>query len=125
MILAEFFASANMAGGMRNALEQATKEYPNDPQAYAIFGDSPCAIAASPKPDCCSRRADSLMAKFTVAKRKKALEPQILAGLAMTSEAREDWAGARQNIEAWLKLDPKNTRALEQLGQCLLQQKTT
>jgi len=123
VILAQFFASAQMAGGMRNALEQAVKENPNDPQAYAFFADLALRDRRVTEARLLFEKADSLMLKFNVAKRKKALEPQILAGLAMTSEAREDWAGAKQYIEAWLKADPKSTDAMRQLAQCMLQQK--
>jgi len=123
VILFQFFASANMGPGARNALEQAVKEYPNDPQAYAIFADIALRDRRITEARLLYEKANGLMPKFNVAKRRQALEPQILAGLAMTSEAREDWTGARQFIEAWLKLEPKSVDALEQLGQCKLQQK--
>ena len=120
VILAQFFASAQLLTGMRNCLEQAVKEYPNDPQAYVIFADLAMRNRRITEARLLYEKADSLMPKFTVAKRKKDLQPQILAGLAMTSEAREDWAGAKQKIEAWLQLDPKSIPALEELAQCML-----
>jgi Tfp pilus assembly protein PilF len=51
------------------------------------------------------------------------LQPQILAGLAMTSSARSDWAEAQKKLEAWLQLEPESAPAMQQLAQNMLQQK--
>jgi tetratricopeptide (TPR) repeat protein len=123
MMLAQLFASANLLTGMRNALEQGVKEYPADPQAYVVFADLAMRDRRITEARLLYEKADSLLPNFAVAKRKRDLQPQILAGLAMTSEARDDWAGAQKKIEAWLLLDPKSVPALEELAQCMLQQK--
>ncbi len=69
-------------------------------------------------------KANSLMSGFNgSAKRKAALQTVILSGLARTDEMREDWTGAQKELEDWLKLEPKNTAALQQLARCLFQQK--
>jgi len=83
---------------LNKLVAQAIKDNPNDPQAYTFFADLALRDRRVTEARLLFEKADSLMLKFTVAKRKKALEPQILAGLAMTSEAREDWAGAKQYI---------------------------
>jgi tetratricopeptide (TPR) repeat protein len=123
VILAQFFAAANMATGMRNALEQAVKDNPDDPQAYMVFADIAMRDRRLTEAQLLYEKANSLMPKFNVAKRKKVLEPQVLAGLAMTSEARDDWAAARHYVEKWLTIDPKNTMAMRELAQCMLRQK--
>jgi tetratricopeptide (TPR) repeat protein len=123
VIVGRFFAANNMAAGLRNSLEQATKENPNDPEAYAIFADLAMRDRRITEARLLFDKANSLMATFKSAKRKAALEPQILAGLAMTCAAREDWAGTRKFVEAWLALDPKSVDALQELGQCKLQEK--
>ena len=123
VILAEFFRVNNILAGMRNYLEQAVKEYPNDPQAYVVLAGLAMGDCRITEARLLYEKANSLMPGFTVAKRKKDLQPQILAGMAMTSEAREDWPGAQQKIEAWLQLDPKSIQAMEELAQCMLRQK--
>jgi len=123
VILARFFARANGAVGMRNALEEGVKELPNDPEAYIFMADIAMRERRVTEARLLYEKCASLMPKFDVAKRKKNLEIQVLAGLATTSEAREDWVGAQQYIEAWLKLDSKSVDALRELAGCLLRQK--
>jgi tetratricopeptide (TPR) repeat protein len=55
--------------------------------------------------------------------RKGILQPNVLRGLAAVAEARQDWKGAQQQLEAWLKLEPTSSDALQQLAQCLFNQK--
>jgi tetratricopeptide (TPR) repeat protein len=43
--------------------------------------------------------------------------------LAQVAISRKDWAGAQKHLEAWLKLAPKNTTALQLLAGCLFEQK--
>ena len=40
------------------------------------------------------------------------MQPRIYRGLAIAAATRRDTAGAQKEIEAWLKLDPKNVPAL-------------
>jgi tetratricopeptide (TPR) repeat protein len=56
-------------------------------------------------------------------KRRDQMLPQIRSGLAFICEARDDWTGDQKQLEAWLRLDPKNVSALQRLAQCLFQQK--
>ena len=93
---------------MRNALEQGVKELPDDPEAYLFLADLAMQDRRTTEARLLYEKADSLMSKFDVAARKKNLEIQVLAGLAATSEAREDWTGAQRRVEAWLQLDPKS-----------------
>lgn len=124
VVMAQLFSQANMASAVRNALEQAVVDSPNDPEAYLIMAD----IAIRERRVAESRllfdKAQSLLASWNGnAKRKSYMEPRIIAGLAMTDEARGDWPAAQKRFEAWLKLEPKNAVALQQLARCLFQQK--
>ena len=123
VILARFFRQANAATGMRNALEQGVKESPNDPEAYLFLADLDMQDHRTTEARLLYEKAASLMTKFDVASRKKNLEIQVLAGLAATSEAWEDWTGAQRRVEAWLQLDPKSIAGLREMAGCLLQQK--
>jgi Tfp pilus assembly protein PilF len=123
VILAEFFVRANSGQGVQSCLEQAVIDAPNDPEAYYLMGAFALRDRRVTEAQLLYEKADSLVSKLASAKRKKILQPQILGGLAMTSGARGDWADAQKKLEAWLKLEPESTAALQQLGQCLLQQK--
>ena len=123
VILARFFRQANAATGMRNALEQGVKESPNDPEAYLFLADLAMQDHRTTEARLLYEKAASLMSKFDVVSRKKNLEIQVLAGLAATSEAWEDWPAAQQQVEAWLQLDPKSIDGLREMAGCLLQQK--
>jgi tetratricopeptide (TPR) repeat protein len=121
--LAEFFLRANAGAQAQAALEQATIDSPDDPQPYYIMGSFALRDRRVATARLLFEKADSLLPKVSSAKRKKLLEPLILGGLARTSGARGDWAAAQKKLEAWLKLEPESTAALQELGQCLLQQK--
>jgi tetratricopeptide (TPR) repeat protein len=123
VILARFFARANAAAGVRNALEQGVKEFPDDPETYLALAEMNMQDRRITEARLLYEKAASLLPKFDVAARKKNLEIQTVAGLATTSEAREDWTGAQRQIEAWLKLDPKSIDGMRELAGCLLRQK--
>ena len=123
VILAEFFAKANLAQNVQTALEQATVDSPDDPEAYYLMAEFALQAHRVTEAQLLYEKADSLMPKVSSAKRKKILQPQILNGLVMTSGSHQDWAGAQKHVETWLKLDPESTAAMQQLAQCLLKQK--
>jgi tetratricopeptide (TPR) repeat protein len=123
VILFRFFAAAKAATGMRNALEQGVKNLPNDPEAYLDLGDMNWQEQRVTESRLLYEKAASLLSKSDIAARRKNLEIRILAGLARTSEAREDWTGAQKYAEDWLKLDPKSIDAMQRIGGCLLRQK--
>jgi len=124
VIMAQLFLRANMGPAARNALERAVAEMPSDPEGYVIMGEIAISDRRIVEARLLYEKANSLIAGFNGgAKRKAALQTAILSGLARTAELREDWADAQKELEEWLKLEPKNTAALQQLAQCLFQQK--
>jgi tetratricopeptide (TPR) repeat protein len=122
IILARFFRQANAAAGMRNALETAVKENPNDPEAYLFLADLAMRDRHYTEAGLLYEKAASLVSKYDFGARKKNLQIQVLAGLGMIAAAREDWKGAQQQLDAWLQLDPKSVDGMQQLGICLLRQ---
>ncbi len=82
VILARFFARANAAVGVRNALEAGVKELPNDPEAYLALADMDMQDRHITEARLLYEKANSLLPKVDVAARKKNLEIQTLAGLA-------------------------------------------
>ena len=124
VILAQLFSQANIPMGVRNALEQAVVESPDDPEAYVIMGDIGLRERQVTEASLLYAKAASLMPKFDKsAKRKGLLQPRVYSGLTSVAEARADWAGAQKQLEAWLTLDPKSAVAMQRLARCLFQQK--
>jgi tetratricopeptide (TPR) repeat protein len=124
IVMTHFFAQARAAARMRYALEQAVIEDPNDPEAYALMGNIAMSEGRITEAELLFEKANSLVAKFDKSKkRKEMLEPAILGGLAAALQARQNWADAQKPLEAWLKLAPKSTAALQQLALCLFKQK--
>ena len=124
VIMAQFFARANVPAGVRSALERAVVDSPDDPQAYLILGDIAMRERRAAETRLLFEKAESLLAQWKgSAKRKDSMMPQLYSGLASTAEARGDWAEARKQLDAWLKLDPKNATALLRLAQCQFREK--
>jgi len=107
-------------------LERAVKEVPRDPEAYVILGELDLHERRWTQAELLFRKAERLLANFRdkeVWRRKEAMQPRVLLGLASVAEARDDWPGAEKHLEAALKLDPKNTDILQRLGRALFLQK--
>lgn len=122
VILANLFARVNSEPQMRGALERAVIELPDDPEAYLVMAEIALQQRRVTEARLLYEKAESLISKVTSEKRKKNLQPMILNGLAQTSGAREDWAGAQKFLETWLQLDAESAMAMRQLAECLLRQ---
>ena len=115
-----------MVGEMRGALEQAVMDAPNDPEAYMFIGDLALSDHRVTEAQLLYEKASQLLVEFKKSdKRKEALQPGIHRGLAEVAMSRKDWVGAQKQLEAWLKLSPKNTGAMQMLAVCLFEQKTS
>ncbi len=101
----------------REALEEAVVENPNLPESYLLLGR--LALLENRLTDAQLQydKAMSLVASSTATEpRRRGFEIDVHAGLAAVAERRKDWPAAAENLTAWLKLDPKNGRARQQLA---------
>ncbi|MBN1395617.1 MAG: tetratricopeptide repeat protein [Pirellulales bacterium] len=122
--MAILFAEENNLKGLRSALEQAVVEAPDDPQAYIILGKAALSERRLAEAGLLFEKAASLLAQWNgSAKRKDALTPQLYGGLAAVAEARGEWAKAREQLDALLKLAPTDSDAWVRLAQCLFREK--
>ncbi len=123
VVMASQFFQANMPDRAKAALESAIVDVPNDPEAYLLLGAVVLRDRDLSKAETLFKKAEGLMTAFQGSdKRKNALLPQLHVNLAALAEARGDWAESRKQIEALLKLDPKNAAALQRLAFCFLKQ---
>jgi tetratricopeptide (TPR) repeat protein len=123
IMMARLFAAANLPGGVRNWLEKAVVDLPDDPEAYLILADFNLREGRFTEADMLLGKSASLLPAFKASrKRKEAMQPQILAGQAAVAEYREDWTGAQKFLEAWLALDKEDANILQRLGRVLFLQ---
>jgi len=123
VVLAGFYSQVNNPGGVRNALESAVVETPDDPEAYVLLGDIAFGSGRITEADLLFQKASSLLPKLTESeKRKNALTLRVLAGMASVAEARQQWATAQKYLEQVLKIEPKNAVALRRLAQAQFKQ---
>lgn len=124
VIMAQLYSQVSQPQPLRAALEKAVTGNPDDPEAFIILGDFALRERRYTEASLLYERADSLLKKFEKsAKRKGILQPRAFSGLAAVSEAREDWPAAQKYLDAWLKLDAKNSTAMQRLARTLFQQK--
>jgi len=124
VIMAQLFAQANIAGGVRAFLDKAAFEVADDPEAFVYLGDMAARERRITEADLLYEKAAGLLDKFTKSpKRKESLQPRICGGMAGVAQAREDWAAAQKHLEALLALDPKSVAAMQKIAFCLFQQK--
>ncbi len=124
VMMAQLFARANVAAGVRHWLERAVTDVPNDPEAYAILGNFALSEGRVTEAHLLFTKASTLLSGFQGStKRKDALLPRVNAGLATVAEFRQDWAAAQGHLEAWLAVDPKNAHAMQRLARAMFQQR--
>ncbi len=117
LILARVLLSAGQAVPGRRALEQAAVEAPEHPEVYLAFGTLDLADGHLSDARLNFEHAQALIHSGRWnAERAHVLRSEALAGLAGLAEARADWKTARERLNAWLELDPKNGQARQRLG---------
>jgi tetratricopeptide (TPR) repeat protein len=128
VILARMFLQSNLqAEGRaeaRRRLERAVVEDRNDPSAYMMLGDLALREGRITEAELAFEKVRSLLPKFEKsAKQKSDIEMSLCSDMASVNEAREEWAEARNQLEALLKLDPDNSMVMQRLAHCLVRQK--
>jgi Tfp pilus assembly protein PilF len=102
VIMAQLYGRIGQTDKMRESLERAVTENPNDPEAYVFLASMNEQGKRIAEADLLYSKAADLLVTFTVAKRKQAIEPRVLGGLAWVAETREDWPPAEKRLNALL-----------------------
>lgn len=125
VLMAQLFAQANQAQGVRTSLERAIIEEPTDPEAIVILADFALRESRVTEAGLLYAEAGRMMPGFTKGpKRKEVLEPRVSSGLAAVAEARGDWPLAQKHLEATLKLAPKDAMIMQRIARAMFQQKS-
>lgn len=123
MVMANWFSQINQPQAAQAALEEAVREAPADPEAYATMAELAVRSGRTLEASLLYDKTASVVEAYQgTPQRKAAFQRRIEAGRAAVAEANRDWAGAQKHLEALLADDPKNATALLQLGRMLFQQ---
>lgn len=120
VMLAQLLIAAGQGQAVRQELERAVKNYPNDPEAYLILGDAAASEGRISEAALLFAKASETATRFTEnPKRKQNFQIRGYAGIAAMEEARENWAAAKEPLNAWIKLDAKSAAAHQRLSRVL------
>lgn len=107
----------NNGPAARTLIERCVKNNPSDPEAYIFLGDYNLSNGSVTEADLLFLRAGGLLKNFQGdAQRKHAMIRQFNAGMAMVLERRGQFEQAKAYMESYLKSDPKNVNAMQQLA---------
>ena len=111
----------NNGAAARMLIEKCVLKNPSDPEAYIFLADYNLGNGSVTEADLLFQRAGILLKNFQGnAQRKSAMIRQFNAGMAMVYERRGKFNEAKMYLESYLKSDPKNVAAIQQLARVLL-----
>jgi tetratricopeptide (TPR) repeat protein len=117
IMLANMYFSNDQFVQGREILEQASVQYPEDPEPHLIFGDLAWRERRLSDAQLQYEHGKQLTADFTgSAKRRAQLEVRALAGLANVAEARGEFQAAHELFTALLQLEPQHAQARYRSG---------
>ncbi len=123
VMMAKIFASIRnpqAAPAIRQYLDLATQESPEDPEAYVLLGDLARNDKRVTDAGLLYAHANTLLASFDKnADRKKNLQTRVYAGLGAVASAQQNWDEGKKQFQAWLELNPKSAQAMGQLAVAL------
>ena len=123
VLVARLFLMINQIEQAYAALTRATKDTPDDPEPYLIFGDVAVRQGQVSNARLNLKEADRLCKKYSRnLGRKRKLQRRVYAGLATVAEAYEDWSAAETHLQSWLELDGDNTSAMTRMGRVIFRQ---
>ena len=111
----------NNGAAARLLIERCVKNNATDPEAYIFLGDYNLGNGSITEAELLFQRSGILLNKFQGnAQRKSAMIRQYNAGMAMVFERRGQFDKAKDYMESYLKSDPKNVGAMQQLARIYL-----
>ena len=109
-------------GAARMLIEKCVLNNPADPEAYLFLGDYNLGNGSVTEADLLFRQAGTLLNSFNGnEQRKKAMDRQYNAGMALVLERRGQFAEAQKYMESFLAKDPENVAGMQQIARILLQ----
>jgi tetratricopeptide (TPR) repeat protein len=123
VMIAKLLAISNQPGPARAELERAVIADSKDPEPYLLFAEAALQDHRITDAAALLTKAKSVADAYTDnLTRKRDFDIRINAAIANVYQAREQWEDAAKFLDAWLKIDPDNASAHQQMGRTLFQQ---
>ena len=122
VLMYQILAQLNQGNAARFELERAVHAAPNDPEPYVILGNIALQEKRVAEATMDFDKAKQLLATYTNAERKGAMEQQAMSGIAQVAEVNEDWKEAESRLRELLRLAPKDLVAHQRLARAMFQQ---
>ena len=122
VLMYQILAQLNQPAAARAELDEAVKTNAGDPEPYIILGDIALQERRLVEAALSFDKAKAMLAKYTNAERKGALEQQTLSGMAVLAEARGDWKEAEARLRDLLKVAHGDLVTHERLARSLFWQ---
>ena len=120
MMLAEILLRLRQANLAVAALEEAAREAPDDPAAYAFLGDIALRSRRFTEAGLLLEKSLELCEKYTVNdKQKKRLLLSVYPGLASLAERNGDWDASKKYLEDALQVDRDSSMNMMRYGRVL------
>jgi tetratricopeptide (TPR) repeat protein len=122
VLMYQILVQLNQQTAARLELEAAVRADPSDPDPFVILGNIASQEGRVAEASMDFEKAQTLLAKYTNAQRKPAMQQQTHSGLAAVAELHEEWKEAEAHLRDLLKLSPENLVAHQRLARCLFWQ---
>ncbi|QDU88313.1 lipoprotein NlpI [Pirellulimonas nuda] len=120
VMLAKLHLLTNNQAMVRPALEQAANAEPGDPEPYLLSAEAALSDNRTIDAEALFDKAISQIDAYDAnAKRKRQLQIRGYRGRALMAQRRRNWEKSLEDINAWIKIDPENAAAYNELGQTL------
>lgn len=117
ILLAQLYLASGQRAQGRAELDKAIQKYPQDPEPYLLLADIAFAEGRYTEAGLLYSQASQIASAYTEnAKRKRQMTVRAHAGAAAVLEAHNKWAEARDQIEAWIKLEPDKSNPHQRLA---------
>ena len=122
IVLAQWFAQANLGEAVRTSLEEATVETPDDPEAYILLGEILLRQRYLTAAELLLETAREKLAAYIVnAERKTLMQSSWLRNAVMLAEARGQWDVMLDLLARTIEHDGESPTLLRQKGIALFQ----
>jgi tetratricopeptide (TPR) repeat protein len=122
VIVYQLLMQRNQPTAARFELEVAIQTAPDDPDPYIILGNIALKERRIAEATMDFDKAKRLLQKYTNKARKRAVEQQMMSGIAQLAEARGDWKEAEVRLRELLKLAPEDFAVYYRLAHSLFAQ---
>ena len=124
IILAQWFAQANLGTAVRTNLEMGTEEVPADPEAFLLLAEISLKQGGLTAAEALLSQAESRLKAYTAnPTRKQSLSSSLRRVTTDLHEARERWTQMEASINRQIEADGQTAELLRKKGVAIFQQK--